>query len=148
MACVGKNLFPVEHAQIKCIWCHHSDTETGTDTWSGWQATLQGKIKRGRDRERRKLFDTNWGPGPRQAPVLRGIPDGAFDFQLLFELVGKETQKRLEATRVVFCLLLPFAARNISEKVHHQIDAVGVGASSHNNLFRALVDRSNISKCF
>ena len=99
MACVGQNLFPVERAQIKRIWCHHSDAETGTDAWSGWQANLQGEIRRGRERERRKLFDTNWGPGPGQAPVLRGIPDGAFEFQLLFELVGKEAQKRLQATR-------------------------------------------------
>ena len=96
---MGQNLFPVERAQIKRIWCHHSDAETGTDAWSGWQANLQGEIRRGRERERRKLFDANWGPGPGQAPVLRGIPDGAFEFQLLFELVGKEAQKRLEATR-------------------------------------------------
>ena len=78
MACVGQNLFPVERAQIKRILCHHSDAETGTDAWSGWQANLGGEIRRGRERERRKLFDTNWGPGPRQAPVLRGIPDGTF----------------------------------------------------------------------
>ena len=99
MACVEKNLFPVERSQIKRILCHHSDAETGTDAWSGWQANNQREIRRGHERQRRKLFDKNWGPGPGQAPVLRGIPDGAFHFQLLFELVGKEAQKRLEATR-------------------------------------------------
>lgn len=99
MACVGQNLFPVERAQIKRILCHHSDAETGTEAWSGWQANRMGEIRRSREKERRKLFETAWGPGPGQAPVLRGIPDGGFEFQLLFELVGKEAQKRLQATR-------------------------------------------------
>ena len=79
--------------------CHYSDAETGTDAWSGWQANFRGEIRRDHETERRKLSDTNLGPGPGQAPVFRGIPDGAFEFQLLFELVGKEAQKRLQATR-------------------------------------------------
>ena len=99
MACAGQNLFPVERAQIKRILCHHFDAETGIDAWSGWQAKRMGEIRRSREKERRKLFEANWGPGPGQALVFRGIPDGAFEFQLLFELVGKEAQKRLQATR-------------------------------------------------
>ena len=57
------------------------------------------EIIRDRERKRKTLFNTNWGPGPGYAPVLRGIPDGTFEFRLLFELAKKETKKRLQATQ-------------------------------------------------
>lgn len=36
---------------------------------------------------RRKQYDHSSGPGPGCAPSFKGIPDGSFEFQLLFELV-------------------------------------------------------------
>ncbi|CAK9043876.1 Ankyrin repeat and KH domain-containing protein mask [Durusdinium trenchii] len=75
--CVGQHVLPIPREHIKRILTNYCGKPRFHFT-------------------HRRTSDIKCGPGPGQAPLLAGIPDGEVEFQLLLELVVHEAKSHLE----------------------------------------------------
>lgn len=83
-ASVGVQTIPIQRGNMKIIMRRADDDKPPPRLASS--AKGQSKGKHGK------------GPGPGMAPALRGIPDGSFEFQLLFHMICKDAAARLGET--------------------------------------------------
>mmetsp|Transcript_39426 Transcript_39426/g.111682 ORF Transcript_39426/g.111682 Transcript_39426/m.111682 type:complete len:602 (-) Transcript_39426:20-1825(-) len=84
VVCVGQLDLPVDRLQIKNIVFHD---RVASESW-------RGHVEGG-DEQDREMRHSSLAPG--EAALLRGVPDGAIEFQLLHELVRRQARAKLEA---------------------------------------------------